>query len=633
MPHPQRIHCSSFRLRSTDTNKRKLTLLALIDELTELRDEEQEREKDVNYGPTAGERLSGETEEVERFQVFDKRIHKLDLKLHSFTNAVRMLGASVGLLNAAYDLRARLTQTQYLFRENAAEQFDDINHEPKPDAKLTLRRRLNGQRNRSPSPDKGHTTNWWPGEIEELPAEMESLALGLQEFLDRLNEMPDFVDESMNNAIMPFAGDLMYRASCLREFEGQLRFTAVAKYINDLSEDLGEHMDRMGESLDTFMDVGIPTIRFSEKHTATSLQNLSTIATFLSGVTATTLQVNCFICTSWLAICLDNHGSPLPDLVNTLWISSLVFSIAAAINSQLACHWHSSQYRSPQNYVPRWATIWIMRAPLFFLVASVMAYMTGLGLFTHSSGQSPVVSIMITTFTVVTAFTWCESTRTPRLAYTIALMIRKLVYVGLWVTSERWANTRTKGRFLRGSRQEPITNVTPTKHGTTMGSERTHASTDEIKRPVTHTSKHIMASLVDVPHKFVRHWISALSTTVYFRDRLGPQDAEAQSGTMRTDSPTNMFGTDNGSGNLGINATSEERKLSDLGKGVEDTIHEDLPLVVNTMAPSLITSPPSAGESSKVLDNESAVETSVPTTEVAGPVTPRNAKFREVAKR
>ncbi|KAG9092841.1 hypothetical protein FRC07_011577 [Ceratobasidium sp. 392] len=32
------------------TNKRKLTLLALIDELTELRDEEQERERDTNYG-------------------------------------------------------------------------------------------------------------------------------------------------------------------------------------------------------------------------------------------------------------------------------------------------------------------------------------------------------------------------------------------------------------------------------------------------------------------------------------------------------------------------------------------------------------------------------------------------------
>jgi len=277
------------------TNKRKLTLLALIDELTELRDEEQEREKDVNYGPTADERLSSEIEGVERFRVFDERIHKLDLKLQSFTNAVRQLGSSVGLLNAAYHLRARLTQIQYLFRENAAEQFDDVTHGPNLGTKpYSSRRRAKARRSRNPS-HMTRPTKLWTSEIEELPAEMEALAKDLHEFLDRLNDIPEFTDEAVNASIMAFEGDLKYRASCLREFEGQLKFVAVAKYINDLSEDLGEHMDRMKDSLDTFVDVGVPTIRFSQKHTATGLQNLSTVATFFSGVTATTLQVGPFL--------------------------------------------------------------------------------------------------------------------------------------------------------------------------------------------------------------------------------------------------------------------------------------------------------------------------------------------------
>jgi hypothetical protein len=42
----------------------------------------------------------------------------------------------------------------------------------------------------------------------------------------------------------------------LREFKGELKFVAVARYINDLTEDLGVHMDSMKHSLDTFIDVG-----------------------------------------------------------------------------------------------------------------------------------------------------------------------------------------------------------------------------------------------------------------------------------------------------------------------------------------------------------------------------------------
>ncbi|QRW04758.1 hypothetical protein RhiLY_03757 [Ceratobasidium sp. AG-Ba] len=601
------------------TNKRKITLLALIDELAALRDEEQEKEKEVNFGPAADERNTSEHEGVERFRMFDERIHKLDLKLQAFTNAVRQLGSSVGLLNAAYHLRTRLTRIQYLFRENAAEQFDDIAHGPNLGTKpYSARRRAKARKSRNTIT---RPVTPWTDDVEKLPEEMEGLARDLHEFLDRLNDVPEFTDEAVNASIMAFEGDLRYRASCLREFEGQLRFIAVAKYINDLSEDLGDHMNRMIESLDTFIDVGVPTIRFSQKHTATGLQNLSTVATFFSGVTATTLQFS-----------FEDVDTTLGSLVNALWISSLVFSIASAINSQLAYHWRAAQYRSPRAYVPWWVAIWITRTPLFFLVGSVIAFSTGLCLFTYSSKQKAAVSVVITTFTVVTS--------------------SALLCVGLWFASERWTFAKTKGkRWLLDILEEHsekaghATGVIPAKRAASIGVKRTKTFVGGIKRSMTDTSRRVtgvtgrmteaMTSLVNVPRTLVERSMSALS--IMGGNGSDHRDEESQDGTVRTDSPTHMFSNENGSGSLGIGGNSEKRKLSDLGKTGEDTIHEDRPLVVNTlMAPMLMTSPPSAGTSSRGADDGSALDiTPVTAPDHLEPPPPeqRNLKFKGAVKR
>lgn len=48
---------------------------------------------------------------------------------------------------------------------------------------------------------------------------------------------------------------VQYRASCLREFENQLRYVAVTRYINDLTEDLGVHVDAMKDALNIFIEV------------------------------------------------------------------------------------------------------------------------------------------------------------------------------------------------------------------------------------------------------------------------------------------------------------------------------------------------------------------------------------------
>lgn len=73
---------------------------------------------------------------------------------------------------------------------------------------------------------------------------------------------------------------------------------------------------------------GVPTIRFAQKHAAANLLNLSTVATFFSAVTATTMQFS-----------FDQTGTPLADAVNGFWFTSLVFSIGAAVNSLLGLTW------------------------------------------------------------------------------------------------------------------------------------------------------------------------------------------------------------------------------------------------------------------------------------------------------
>jgi len=108
---------------------------------------------------------------------------------------------------------------------------------------------------------------------------------------------------------------------------------------------MGEHIDTITGTLSMFVEVGplsldrfryrhpdfiqgVPTIRFAQKHGAANLLTLSTVATFFSAVTATTLQFS-----------YSQTGDFLSDAVNAFWFSSLVFSIAAAVNSLLGLSW------------------------------------------------------------------------------------------------------------------------------------------------------------------------------------------------------------------------------------------------------------------------------------------------------
>jgi hypothetical protein len=91
---------------------------------------------------------------------------------------------------------------------------------------------------------------------------------------------------------------------------------------------------------------GVPTIRFAQKHGATNLLNLSTVAIFFSAVTATTLQISFDKTDDPLAgtsitdvLCCMILISNTVDAVNSFWFASLALSIAAAVNSLLGLTW------------------------------------------------------------------------------------------------------------------------------------------------------------------------------------------------------------------------------------------------------------------------------------------------------
>ena len=55
----------------------------------------------------------------------------------------------------------------------------------------------------------------------------------------------------------------------------------------DLAGRIGSHIETITSTISVFVEVGVPTIRFAQKHTATNLLNLTTVATFFSAVTGT----------------------------------------------------------------------------------------------------------------------------------------------------------------------------------------------------------------------------------------------------------------------------------------------------------------------------------------------------------
>ncbi|KAE9392118.1 WD40 repeat-like protein [Gymnopus androsaceus JB14] len=417
--------------RSSTSNRRE-TILSLVEMLLKQGDDhdmlglnQQPTFEDDRDVPTVDEHH--QTAGAEAFNRFQKRINNLDKELRNFSNAARQLGSSAAILSSAFHLRTRIAHIGYLYHTNAADLYprkikppasthalpdvDDMGRIPRYRPKPRRKYRLSGKHRALPH--VARPTVDTTVDLEDFPNQFEQLAEEVTTFVNCLNEFPEFTDEAVNASISSFEGDLKYWASCLHNYSGQFRYPAVQRYIQDLAVEMGEHIDSITSTLAMFIEVGVPTIRFAQKHGATNLLNLSTVATFFSAVTATTIQFSYQL------------NSPSGTAVNVFWFLSLVFSIAAAVNSLLGLTWKQAMYRSPGHRVPWWVLIWIKRSPLIFLVLSVASFSIGLCLFTYASDQHRIVATITTVFTGFTSF--------------------GLAAVSAWFASERWAFTHHRG--------------------------------------------------------------------------------------------------------------------------------------------------------------------------------------------
>ncbi|KAI6012979.1 hypothetical protein EDC04DRAFT_2904814 [Pisolithus marmoratus] len=400
------------------SQKRKQILLSLVDQLAELSNDgeldtdampQSAPEDDL---PTASRDVKQQAAGADRFFKFQRQVENLDIELCNFENAARHLGSSVGILSSASKLRKRLTNILFLLRENAACLFPRrvIRHSREvllnADAMDGERRRAAWRRRRPLPLDD----NLQP---ETLPSHLENFADDVKNFVKCLNEFPEFDDVAVNQSMMEFEGNLRYWAVHLKEYTNQFRSAAVQRYVHDLTSEIGYHVDNVTVTLAMFIEIGVPTISSHQQHAAANLLNLSTVATFFSGVTATTLQFS-----------YSTTGGKLADVVNTLWFSSLVFSIAAAVNSLLGLTWKKAMYRSPGHRVP-----WTYAFHVFFSSGMSIFLRYFLPVLIHNL-QGSVTSTIITVLTVITSF--------------------GLAAVSAWFASERWIFVRHSGQKWLG---------------------------------------------------------------------------------------------------------------------------------------------------------------------------------------
>ena len=155
-------------------------------------------------------------------------------------------------------------------------------------------------------------------------------------------------------------------------------------------------------------------IEHAQKKKADGLLNTSTVATFFSGVSATALQYS-----------ITSHSAASQQLVNFSWISALVFSLASAINSQIAYRWQVAPHSSPDTVVPAWLGRWLVDAPLMFLVVSVVLFAFGLVCFSFTAFGGTFIPITTSIFAGLSS---------------IGLFI-----VGAWVVGEEIAFSQTRG--------------------------------------------------------------------------------------------------------------------------------------------------------------------------------------------
>ncbi|KLO12443.1 hypothetical protein SCHPADRAFT_415924 [Schizopora paradoxa] len=145
-----------------------------------------------------------------------------------------------------------------------------------------------------------------------------------------------------------------------------------------------------------FVGKDVPQIAATQQNQTDRYLNLTTISTFLSAVTISTLQI----------VTQGNDASSKGGLavaVNSFLFSSIVFSTASAVQSMLAMTWLRSFVRRPDHHLPRWAFVWLTNGPTISLLIAGTFFSMGLVVLVFLLKQDVVTSTLTTLFTSIQA--------------------------------------------------------------------------------------------------------------------------------------------------------------------------------------------------------------------------------------
>ncbi len=123
----------------------------------------------------------------------------------------------MGILSSSFNLRERLAQILFLFRENAADLFPRKVHRRPRDSGINTMRPVKKRKGPAHVATLAITEDL---DAEDFPEQLEGFAKDVITFLDCLNEFPEFTDEAVNTSIISLEGDLKVRTvfhtlSCL----------------------------------------------------------------------------------------------------------------------------------------------------------------------------------------------------------------------------------------------------------------------------------------------------------------------------------------------------------------------------------------------------------------------------------
>ena len=257
---------------------------------------------------------------------------------NDFRVAGRQLGLPLGLIASSRLVEQGINIMHYFMWKNALKLFP-------------------GQTTRLPAPgrtiphtfkvktEKGIETrsSYIPNDFAHVVA---LLAEELSKFIGYWDNVPKFVEEDVSQSATSLREELevlfvltfstshylhckQYRVKCFRTSHLLCEEGIPQRYLHDLCSIIGPQIATLGQALSDFVEVGAEAVRSTQEYTRLNLRNMSAIATFFSAVSTGMIQVS-----------FPMKEKPLEKVVNLLFIGSLVFSVAAMIQSLWALAWN-----------------------------------------------------------------------------------------------------------------------------------------------------------------------------------------------------------------------------------------------------------------------------------------------------